>query len=64
MLAKARALGAETIKREGYYASDKVSMSEVYKNMAENFNGDFVVYSNVTNPLIKDETIYDAIEYF
>ena len=43
---------------------NEVSMSEVYKNMAENFNGDIVVYANVTNPLLKDSTIEKAIKTY
>ena len=39
-------------------------MSEVYKNMAENFNADIVAYINVTNPLLKDKTIFQAIETY
>lgn len=64
MLEIAKSLGCETVKRKEYYCTNEVSMSEVYKNMAENFNGDIVVYTNVTNPLVKDETIYEAIEKY
>jgi len=39
-------------------------MSDVYENMARNFNGDVIVYANVTNPLIKDETIYNVIDTY
>lgn len=64
MLEIAQRLGCETVKREQYYASNEVSMSEVYKNMAENFNGDIIVYANVTNPLLKDETMEKAIDMY
>lgn len=64
MLEIAKKLGCETVKRDDYYASNKVSMSDVYKNMAENFDGDVVAYINVTNPLLKDKTIIDAIETY
>lgn len=64
MLDIARSHGCEAVKRDEYYASNTVSMSEVYKNMAENFDADVVAYINVTNPLIKDETIYNAIEIY
>ena len=64
MLKIAADMGCETVKREEVYASNEVSMSEVYKNMAENFNGDIVVYANVTNPLLKDSTIEKAIKTF
>lgn len=53
MLAVARALNCETVLREQIYADAKTSMSDVYVNMAENFNADIVAYCNVTNPLIE-----------
>jgi CMP-N,N'-diacetyllegionaminic acid synthase len=61
MLATARAMGCETVKRDPYYASNDVSMSDVYQNMAENIDCDVIAYINVTNPLIKDETLEKAI---
>ncbi len=64
MLQIAEKMGCETVKRDEYYASNEVSMSEVYKNMAENFDGDIVVYTNVTNPLLKSYTIERAIETY
>jgi len=54
MLEAAARMGCETVKRDEYFASNSVSMSEVYKNMAENFDGDIVVYANVTNPLLRN----------
>ena len=56
--------GVETIKRDPYYASNTVSMSDVYKNMAENMDCDVIVYANCTNPLIEDKTIWDIIEFY
>lgn len=64
MLEIAQKYGCEAVKRDEYYASNSVSMSDVYKNMAENFSGDIVAYINVTNPLLKDETIVQAIETY
>lgn len=64
MLALAERYGCEPVKRDEYYASNQVSMSDVYKNMAENFDGDVVAYINCTNPLLKDETIVQAIEAY
>jgi N-acylneuraminate cytidylyltransferase len=51
----------ELVKRNQYFAKDDVTMSEVYKNMAENFPGDTVVYANATSPLISDQSISKAI---
>lgn len=56
--------GCETVLRDPYYASNSVSMSDVYKNMAENCDCDIIAYINCTNPLIKDETIEKAISQF
>ena len=39
-------------------------MSDVYRNMAENVDADVIAYINVTNPLIKDVTIIEAIEKY
>lgn len=64
MLKLAHNMGCETVKREEFYASNEVSMSEVYKNMAENFNAETVAYINATNPLIEDETIIRAIDAY
>lgn len=60
----AQSLGTEIVRRDSYYASNEVSMSDVYKNMAENIDCDVIVYANCTNPLILDKTIYDVIEFY
>ncbi len=64
MLALAASLGCETVKRDPYYASNAVSMSEVYRNMAEHCDCDVIAYINCTNPLLKDETIIEAIDTY
>lgn len=64
MLEIAASLGAEAVKRDQEFATSSVSMSEVYKNMAENFNADIVVYANVTNPLVNSESYANGIKQF
>jgi N-acylneuraminate cytidylyltransferase len=64
MLDIARKCGCEAVKRDQLYASNEVSMSDVYENMAQNCDADIIAYTNVTNPLLKDETIYRAIEIY
>ena len=54
----------ETVKRDHRYATNDVSMSEVYVNMAENFSGDVVMYSNVTNPMFETLSIENMIRVF
>lgn len=64
MLKIANDLGVETIKRDDIYASDTISMSDVYENMAINSNTDIIVYANVTNPLLSDDTITNVIKTY
>ena len=64
MLEIAINMGGEVVKRDEYYASNQVSMSEVYRNMAENVNADVIAYINATNPLLNDRTIVQAIENY
>lgn len=64
MLEIAKKYGCETVLRDPYYASNSVSMSDVYRNMAENCNSDVIAYINCTNPLLKDETIEKAIDEY
>ncbi len=64
MLEIAAKMGCETVKRDPHYASNAVSMSDVYKNMAENCDCDVIAYINVTNPLLKDETLAAAIDAY
>lgn len=64
ILSIAEKAGVKTVRRDPYYASNSVSMSDVYRNMAENMDCDVIVYANCTNPVIKDETIYDIVEFY
>jgi CMP-N-acetylneuraminic acid synthetase len=64
MLELALRLGCEAVKRDEHYASNSVSMSDVYQNMAENADTDIIMYANCTNPLLEDQTIERAIDLF
>ena len=64
MLELAIRVGCEAVKRDDYFASNSVSMSDVYQNMAENASADIILYANCTNPLLKDQTIERALELF
>ena len=64
MLAIGQEMGVETVKRDAYYASNSVVMSEVFVNMAENIDTDVIVYANVTNPLLQDDTLRQAIAFY
>ena len=64
MLDIARQCGAEAVKRDGYFATSTVSINEVYEDIALHFDADVMVYSNCTNPLIRDESVSNAIREF
>ncbi len=64
MLDIAKSLGAETFKRDPYFASSTVSINEVYKNISETTNADIIVYVNATNPLLMDTSLNQAIKTF
>ena len=64
MLQMAHRLGAETAKRDEYYATSSVSINKVYENMAQNMEADVIVFANCTSPLIEDRTYSLAIQKF
>lgn len=64
MLEIASRLGAETVKRDEYFATSEVSPNELYENMAENINADVVLYTHCTTPLVNDATYSKAINAF
>lgn len=64
MLDLALSLGVTAVKRDDYYASSTVNMSEVYKHFAENINSKYIMYTNVTNPLVETESYKKAIDLF
>ena len=64
MLQIGKDLGCEIFKRDEYYATDMVSTNELRKNAAENLDADIILVTNCTNPLISDETIEKALEFY
>lgn len=64
MLEIAKNLGAETVKRDRYYASNTVSINEVYVNLAQNCNSDIILFADATNPMISDKTIIECLEIY
>ena len=63
-LTLAKRLGCEIVRRDDYFASNDVSMSEVCVNIAENFDAEVMIYANCTNPMILDKTISDSINRY
>jgi CMP-N,N'-diacetyllegionaminic acid synthase len=64
MLAIAKDLGVETHQRDPYFASNTVSMSEVYENMAGAMDCDDVMYALVTTPLVTNESFINAYNLY
>ena len=64
MLEIAKNLGAKTVKRDSYYASNTVSINEVYVNLAQNCNSDIILFADATNPMISDKTIIECLEIY
>lgn len=64
MLQIGKDLGCEIFKRDEYYATDMVSTNELRKNAAENIDADIILVTNCTNPLLKDDTIKEAINVY
>lgn len=64
MLKIAEKMGATPVKRDPHFASNTVSMSDVYENMAENMECEHVMFANVTNPLCTSATYQKAIEQY
>ena len=64
MLQVAKKLGAETHQRDNYFASNTVSMSEVYENMASSIACDDIMYALVTTPLVSNASFINAYKLY
>lgn len=64
MLDIAKKLGVDIVKRDNHYSSNTVSMSSVFKNMAENMSCENILYANCTNPLVSSDSYSNAIKTF
>lgn len=64
MLKMAAKLGAETHRREDYFSSNTVSMSEVYENMASAMDCEDILYALVTTPMVRNESFIRAFELY
>lgn len=51
-------------KREKYYASSKCTNSDFWQYIAETTKNEFILFTNCTTPLIKDETYKNALNLF
>ena len=60
----AKKYGISYYKREDYYASSQCSQSEFFRNLAETTDSDIIIHTPCTSPLVKTNTMYDAINRF
>jgi len=64
MLEIANKNGVTAISRDPYFASSGVSMNDVWQHLAEVTDSDHIIYTNCTNPLVKDESYELAIQKY
>ena len=51
-------------RREDYYASSHCLNSDFWKNVADNTNSEYIMFTNCTSPLIKLKTYENIISIF
>ena len=64
MLEIAAKNGVTAVERDFYFASSDVPMNEVWAHLAEITDAEHIIYTNCTNPLVKDESYNQAIEKY
>jgi CMP-N-acetylneuraminic acid synthetase len=64
MLSLASRLGATPVERDPAYATSDIAMNDVYEHLALSMDCDDVLYTNVTSPLVTDETYRECIEKY
>ena len=62
MLKIAKDCGVHTHVRDKHYASSEVNNSDFFKNLAESIDGEYLMYSPVTCPLISRSTYIECIK--
>lgn len=64
LLSIAQDSGAEIVRRDPAFATDAVSTSDYYRNIAENCDADIIVSATVTTPLMRKESYEKGIAKF
>ena len=64
MLLIAKNLGATPMKRPAEFASNECSINDAWEYMAKQMDCNHILYTNVTNPLVKDKTYKECIEKY
>ena len=64
ILSYAKKLGYNIHKRDPYYSTSRVPMSEVYSYIASEVKAEYVAWINVTNPLVESKVYDKAVDVF
>jgi CMP-N-acetylneuraminic acid synthetase len=64
MLDIAKDLGATPIRRDAKFASNECSPNDVWEHIADNIDCEYILYTAVTNPLVKDDSYRNCIEKY
>tara|TARA_A100001015_G_C14997856_1_gene717009 strand:+ start:527 stop:1222 length:696 start_codon:yes stop_codon:yes gene_type:complete len=56
--------GFSTHLRDSYFSTSKVPMSEVYRYIASEIDGEYIAWINVTNPLCNEYIYQSAVKKF
>ena len=64
MLEMASKLGATPMKRDPHYATDTVPMGDVYVHLASTLDCKDILWTPVTGPLVRDETVQACIDIY
>ena len=60
----AKKFNVKYFKRDKYYASSHCLNSDFWKNIADNTDSEYIMFTNCTSPLIRLETYKDIISIF
>ena len=64
MLKIASSCGVTSQLRDAKYASSTIPMNDVWCHLAESTHCDDILYTNCTNPLVKDESYIKALDMY
>jgi CMP-N,N'-diacetyllegionaminic acid synthase len=64
VLSKALPFDVKIHKRDQYYSTSSVPMSEVYEYLAKQVETDYIAWIPVTNPLVDEKIYIDAVATF
>lgn len=64
MIKIAKEMNVSYFKRQKKYSNCKSKINDVWQNIAKNTEGDIILYTNVTNPLIEDRSYFESIDIF